>query len=92
MRAASKVLNGNLLFEYTALANAPPAFAISGIYTAPGSISVAVVVSGKEILMSTSTLFINPNQKLIFRQVFLAPAFVKSCFGLPSFGLLVEYS
>jgi hypothetical protein len=42
--------------------------------------------------MSTSTLFINPNQKLIFRQVFLAPAFVKSCFGLPSFGLLVEYS
>jgi hypothetical protein len=62
MRAASKVLKGSLLFEYTALAKAPPALAISGVYTAPGSISVAVVVSGKEILMSTSTILINPNQ------------------------------
>ncbi|CAI8343025.1 MAG: Uncharacterised protein [Alphaproteobacteria bacterium UBA4588] len=62
MRAASKVLNGSLLFEYTALANAPPALAISGIYTAPGSISVAVAVSGKEILMCTSTLCVYSNQ------------------------------
>mgnify|MGYP001399543019 CR=1 FL=1 len=37
-------------------------FAISGIYTAPGSISVAVVVSGKEILMCTSTLCVYSNQ------------------------------